>query len=155
MGAVREEERRKERMKRAEEKKWLRERRGQRGEESGETGSSELETRHDSGFDSVQDSEKKGLQKNLLLLNTVKEKMEKCPNYRQNAKTGSDGGGQRGHTHRSCRTKSTFSAEICPVTGCRNVVVLWLWLVGRVRGARTELETWGADPPAPHRHNSM
>lgn len=66
-------------MKRAEEKKWLREREGQRGEESGETGCSELETGHDSRFDSVQDSEQKGLQKNLLRLDTVKGKIGECP----------------------------------------------------------------------------
>lgn len=32
------------------------------------------------------------------------------------------------HTHRSCTMKSVLSGEIWPVTGCRNAVVLWLWL---------------------------
>lgn len=31
-------------------------------------------------------------------------------------------------THCSWRIKPTFSWDTCPVTGCRNVVVLWLWL---------------------------
>lgn len=31
-------------------------------------------------------------------------------------------------THRSCSVYSVFSGEICPVTGCRNDVALWLWL---------------------------
>lgn len=35
---------------------------------------------------------------------------------------------QKSITHCSCRRKSTFSGEICPVTGWRNAVALWLWL---------------------------
>lgn len=33
----------------------------------------------------------------------------------------------------SCKMKSVFSEEICPVTGCLNVVVLRLWLQERVQ----------------------
>lgn len=44
---------------------------------------------------------------------------------------------ERWDTHRSCTTKSVFSGDIWPVTGCRNTVLLWLWLNERTEERRT------------------
>ena len=46
---------------------------------------------------------------------------------------------ERCSTHCSCKMKSVFSGDICPVTGCLNAVLLWLWLdTRRKRETREE-----------------
>lgn len=55
-----------------------------------------------------------------------------------------------GGTHLSCSVYSVFSGEIFPVTGCRNDVVLWLWLWGQREGKRMSRSPFNPPIGNPH-----
>lgn len=139
---MREEERRKERMKRAEEKKWLREREGQRKEEKLDPLSWKLVMIQDSRFGGERPPEGGRRRWRSVYGDGLEQSECHRPNYRHNTKTGSD------VTHFQTLTAPAGRSPRSPQRSVPSPGAgTWSSSGYGWGGWGTELETWGRIPP--------